>query len=115
MQHREIYPLAGAPELVDQRLGVQLAVKGEKQRHVVSENYRRPGHHPLGGLLGKQALLLRAECASTIADLLANMLTGEQGIGLYSHAGLVTGWRNNRSKCNTGRLQPKTRMGDDAK
>ncbi len=43
------------------------------------------------------------------------LLPGEQGIGLYSHAGLVTSWRNNRSKCNTGRLQPKTRMGDDAK
>ena len=82
MQHREIHPLAGAPELVDQRLGVQLAVKGEEQRHGMSEYDRRPGHHPLRGLLGKQALLLRAERAATLADLLANMLSGERDIRL---------------------------------
>ena len=82
MQHREIHPLAGPPELVNQRLGVQLAVKGEKQRHGLGENHRRPGHHSLCGLQGKLPLLLRAERASTLADLLANMLAGKQGIGL---------------------------------
>ena len=36
----------------------------------------------LCGLQGKLPLLLRAERASTLADLLANMLAGKQGIGL---------------------------------
>ena len=79
------YSLAGAPETGRSAAGCPARRQRRNSATLGRELHRRPGHHPLGGLLSKQALLLQAECASTIADLLANMLTGEQGIGLYSH------------------------------
>ncbi|STV14603.1 Uncharacterised protein [Klebsiella pneumoniae subsp. ozaenae] len=110
MQYRQINPLARPPQLLDQRLGIQLAVEGEEQRHGMSENDGRIRHHSLSGLQGEALLLFGAKRASTLADLLANLLSGERDIGLYSHAGLITSRRNDTGKCNTGRHRPKTTL-----
>ena len=57
VQHRQVYLLPGAPELLYQRLGVQLAVKRQKQGNRARHHDRGIRHHTGGGLLGKMRLL----------------------------------------------------------
>jgi len=60
VQNREADAFAAAPELLDQRTGIKLAVKGEKQRHGMGQHHRRECHHAVSGLLGVVTLLVAA-------------------------------------------------------
>ncbi len=74
MQYRQVNPFSGAPELVDKRLGIQLAIKRQKQGDRVGHHDRRIGHHAGGGLLRKVCLLFGRKCATTLANELTDVL-----------------------------------------
>ena len=57
VQYGQIDLLAGAPQRIDKRSGIQFAIKRQKQCHGMGHQYGWPGHHAGGGLLGKKGLL----------------------------------------------------------
>ncbi len=59
VQYRQVNFFSGAPEFIDQRLGVKFAIKREKQGDGVRHYDGRIRHHAGRGLLRKMGLLFR--------------------------------------------------------
>ncbi|MNN74943.1 hypothetical protein D3C81_1912030 [compost metagenome] len=68
VQHRQIDLFPGVPELFDQRLGIQLAVKRQKQGDGMGHNHRGVRHHTGCSELGEMRLLFGRKRSTMFTD-----------------------------------------------
>ena len=59
VEYRQIDLFPAAPEFIDQRLGIEFAIKREKQGNGMRHHNGRISHHAGRGLLREMGLLLR--------------------------------------------------------
>jgi len=85
MQHRQVNLFAERPQLLDQRPGVEFAVKRQKYRDVVRGLNTCVRGEAFGYLVCGKALLARRKLTPTLANELTNGLALLRELGLKRH------------------------------
>lgn len=85
VQHRQVNPFAERPQLLDQRPGIEFAVKRQKYRDAVRRLNACMCGKALGYLVCGKALLIRRKFASALTNELANGLALLRELGLKRH------------------------------
>ncbi|BBO64660.1 hypothetical protein SMATCC274_39230 [Serratia marcescens] len=85
MQHRQVNPFAERPQPLDQRPGIEFAVKRQKHRDAVRRLNAFMRDEAFGYLVCGKALLARRKLAPTLANELTNGLALLRELGLKRH------------------------------